>query len=284
MTSVPNLSRRKQPTSAVSLVSVTPQQATIWLQQNSNNRPIRRFHVQQLVGAIKRNEWRVNGETIKFASDGTLVDGQHRLNAVAKSGQTVEMYVVRDVDPEAVVTIDMGARRTLADVMQSRGASNTKTNRISTAVNFLAIVDGIAPRPNLSSIKQRMDLFERHPQIEDAVDPGARLYRAIGLNEAAGAVAFFKISEAGGLDRAAAFWDPLCSGENLVLGDPRLAVRQFVIRPRVGVRLSTAFKFQQYGALVKAWNAFVNNRELKVIRYGGENALKMEAQAPPLSQ
>ena len=37
----------------------------------------------------------VNGEPIQIAEDGTLLNGQHRLNAVIESGATVPMLVVR---------------------------------------------------------------------------------------------------------------------------------------------------------------------------------------------
>src|SRR5690606_33959034 len=88
---------------------------------NRRNRPIRRTWVQTLAGAMERGEWRENGDTLKFAHNGTLLDGQHRLAAIVLSGRPQWMLIARNVPDDAFSTIDRGSRRTAADALALLG-------------------------------------------------------------------------------------------------------------------------------------------------------------------
>ena len=64
----------------VSVKTITPAQAKKLLERNTNNRPVSKPHVKFLCGVIRRGEWKLNGDAIRFNSE-RLVDGQHRLAA-----------------------------------------------------------------------------------------------------------------------------------------------------------------------------------------------------------
>src|SRR5258708_40094679 len=100
----------------IQLIDVTPRLARDWLGFNSRNRNIRQRVVLAYAADMAAGDWRWNGESIKFAADGTLLDGQHRLAAVAESEATVPMPVVRRLKGEAQETVDGGAKRKLGDV------------------------------------------------------------------------------------------------------------------------------------------------------------------------
>ena len=57
-------------------------------------------------------KWADNGATIKIDTEGRLIDGQHRLKAIEKTGVTQWLWVARNVKPIAFSTIDTGGRRT----------------------------------------------------------------------------------------------------------------------------------------------------------------------------
>src|SRR4051812_3482650 len=63
--------------------------ATAMLERNESNRPINDGRLRRWIDAMKRGEWKQNGDTIKITSCGILNDGQHRLTAVARSGVTI---------------------------------------------------------------------------------------------------------------------------------------------------------------------------------------------------
>jgi hypothetical protein len=74
--------------------------------------------------AMTRDEWLLNGESIKFTNTGKLIDGQHRLRAIIKSQRAVPLMVVLDLDPAAFTTIDTGRARSASDVLAIRGERN----------------------------------------------------------------------------------------------------------------------------------------------------------------
>ena len=82
-----------------------------------NNRPFSPNHLADLVGRQMRDEWVTNGDTIRFDVDGQLRDGQHRLRMVKQTGIPIQVVVVRDIDPTAFSTMDVGKKRSLGDVL-----------------------------------------------------------------------------------------------------------------------------------------------------------------------
>ncbi len=125
-----------QPTSPATLpasekVRVTPALAREWLEKhNRRNRPLREAVVDRYAEQMKEGEWQETGDTVKFGADGLLYDGQHRLSAVARSGRTVELWVVRGLPSSAREAIDMGeARRAFDNLAISDGLSLAAEDR-----------------------------------------------------------------------------------------------------------------------------------------------------------
>lgn len=89
-------------------------------------RMISEHTVQLYVAEMLADRWRENGETLKQDADGLLLDGQHRLTAIVRSGVSVWMTVAKGIDPEAFSTIDVGRKRTAGDIMSIAGLPNGK--------------------------------------------------------------------------------------------------------------------------------------------------------------
>lgn len=102
------------------LERVTPAIAREWLKYNAANpRKLRRAYVDELKGAYSRNEYVQTHQGVAFNTRGELIDGQHRLTAIAEMppGFSLEMIVTRDVDPRAGDVIDIGMKRSPADAL-----------------------------------------------------------------------------------------------------------------------------------------------------------------------
>jgi hypothetical protein len=97
---------------------ITPEIASAMLCHNRENRDVRDSVVAKYMRIITRGEWRVTHQGIAFDDTGKLVDGQHRLMAIARTGATVEMMVTRGVAPETFAVLDQGVRRTAADILR----------------------------------------------------------------------------------------------------------------------------------------------------------------------
>lgn len=99
------------------VLTITPDVASALLRRNTINRKIRRSHVEFLARQIKSNRWIITHQGLAISTTGMLLDGQHRLEAIALAGQAVQMMVTFNVPATAFKVIDTGqAPRSLADV------------------------------------------------------------------------------------------------------------------------------------------------------------------------
>lgn len=111
---------------ATSTVHVTPELAKAWLELNHINRKLKRVKIEQFANDMQRGAWLMTGEAIKFADDGSLIDGQNRLSAIVKAGVAVDMLVVRGLKRESQIVMDSGTMRSRADALHFLGYSNGK--------------------------------------------------------------------------------------------------------------------------------------------------------------
>ena len=116
---------------------VTPNMATEWLEQNKRNRHIRQSHVDDLAQQIKNGLWKFDGATIRFDTDGNILDGQHRLWAVIESGLSIDTFVVHGLDSDAFAVIDTGIIRTKADVLSRLNLTPEERRTAASAVTWI---------------------------------------------------------------------------------------------------------------------------------------------------
>ena len=100
---------------------ITPEMAAEMLSHNyEGNRNVREAYVMQLANVMKSGRYiSQNGQTLVFGiDDGILYDGQHRLNAIVRSGcpQAFGIAYIKD-GKDAYKTIDNGTRRQAADFL-----------------------------------------------------------------------------------------------------------------------------------------------------------------------
>lgn len=103
---------------------ITPEMAKKYYAKSRGNRAINRQTVRKYIAQMKAGLWILNGETICFDADDVLRDGHHRLLAIIESGVTIEVLVVRGVDPKAWHTYDQGKSRSGGDIFQIDGVAN----------------------------------------------------------------------------------------------------------------------------------------------------------------
>lgn len=86
----------------ITIEIISPEEAQSYLNNNAKHRPIKEKKVNEYMGEMREGKWRLNGKTICFDSTGRLLNGQHRLSAVVRSGVPLTTVVVRGLDPELV--------------------------------------------------------------------------------------------------------------------------------------------------------------------------------------
>lgn len=124
---------------AIERVSLTPETATQLLEHNQLNRPLRDRHVMRIASQIKEGKWKFNGDTIKIAKGGDILDGQHRLWAVIESKTPVDTIIIHDIERDAFATIDtIRSLRNASDVLALNGATRHR-NTSAAAIKWLIL-------------------------------------------------------------------------------------------------------------------------------------------------
>ncbi len=124
---------------SASVELVTPEMAVAFLNNNPANRPLSEDNIRLYAREIEKERWFVNNNGIGICEDGTLMDGQHRLNAIVKSNQAQRMVVVRNMKKAAFATIDTGRKRTTSDMLSIRGVPYY--THVSNATRICYILD-----------------------------------------------------------------------------------------------------------------------------------------------
>lgn len=118
-------------------VRITPEMAMRLLEANTLNRPLATGHAERIAAQILDGKWRFNGDTIKIADTGDVLDGQHRLWAIIESKIAVDSIIVYGIERDAFSTIDTIRKpRSLGDTVALSGNARYR-NLIGSALAWL---------------------------------------------------------------------------------------------------------------------------------------------------
>lgn len=243
---------------------ITPAVAEQMLKANVHNRDVRKRHVSMLAAAMQRGEWVENGDSIKFSKDGTLLDGQHRLMAVVESGIPITAPVVRDLEGNAQLTMDTGAKRKFADALKLQGETNTNTLAGALAILWHYEAGSLRNKVTAPSYAQLLQLLEKNPDIRESVKVGQRLGSILRFSPSTLTVAHWVLLQLDTED-AEFFFARLEDGVNLDEDDAIRRLRESIFQNAVA-----RAKFNQlymFALLIKAWNAYREGRPVKVLRW-----------------
>jgi len=104
--------------------TITPEYAKELLKMNVGNRRLKTIK-NSYVGQMLNGEWKENGEPIIIDVNGFIKDGQHRLHACIEANYSWDCPIISGVSPDVMDTIDTGANRSLKDVLQLNGYTDT---------------------------------------------------------------------------------------------------------------------------------------------------------------
>jgi hypothetical protein len=124
--------------------NVTPEHATQWLQRMVKNRNLKDSAVIMYANDMLNGKWLLSPQGIAFDEQDRLIDGQHRLRAIIRSGLTIPMLVLRGfpISQKAMKTMDVldsGATRTIGDRLRLMGTYHTNPNLTSAIARQISL-------------------------------------------------------------------------------------------------------------------------------------------------
>lgn len=148
--------------------TITPTDAENMLKLNTNNRKVRRKHVEFLRDEILGGRWQLNGASMVMSED-RLLDGQHRLMAIIAAKKAVPSLVVSGVPNDHFDTIDIGKNRTVGDVMGINGEKNAYLLAPTLSI-ILKYRDGTILEGVRVSTTRVQALLADNPKIRESVE------------------------------------------------------------------------------------------------------------------
>lgn len=255
------------------VVDLTPDIAAALLERNPNNRSLSKTKVDDFTHDMKNGDWKLNGEPVIIASDGSLNDGQHRCYAVMQSGVTVKTVMIFGVERETRDTLDQGKNRLVGDYLYMLGKQNA--NHLAAAARMLWQWQNIgfithAAAAGAGKFKptrtELIHLVQNTPSLVKSLDAvyaknSARL-GSIGM------VAFchYAMKVASNESAVTEFVQSLVSGAGLEDDDPRLYCRNRLMGERGSMGAN-----QKVELIFRTWNAYrLNEKRSRIGLLGGE--------------
>lgn len=269
---------------------ITPALATEMLEKNTMNRTLSQQVINSYAAEMKRGAWdEDNGETIKIADDGTILDGQHRLWGIVESGVTLRLLVVRGVDKNSFTTIDSGKKRTTGDVCSIAGIKDPNNAAAAAAVVWAYKRKKIVPNgPIRARDFLRSDLVKFCMEHAEALQASTRVARSNGCGKlCSGGVMiamhylFTHESKASSREEQAdLFFTQLGGGVFDARVSPPESHPIRVLREKLIDNRSSLSKMPS-GAMaaliIKAWNGYVAAKPSKLLRVKKDEAFPVIA-------
>jgi len=248
------------------------------------NRALGATRAKEYSTQMKLSKWKVTGDSVRFSIDGTLIDGQHRLEACIKGNITFNTLVIFNLPTDTMEAIDIGKSRDDNDLLKMKGYQNhTKfTASIKFAMMYNKSLNRV-PSAYSQKMKIRTSLLENEevPQFLERIGFGDKydntlynnLTKALDIRKAnldntdiitpsKIAVLSYLIEEALGKDISTAFIKKVYTMYNFVNNDPLSMYRNTIINLKTKGQ-ETTMHGKEFRYLIRAWNQFISGETPK---------------------
>lgn len=255
--------------------TITPELAAELLTINTNNRPPNKRIVTFYANQMTAGQWKENtGEAIKVAKSGVLLDGQQRLMAIVKSGVTVKMLIISDLEDSVFDVLDTGKPRNAGDVFEL--SSVKSANRVAAIIRryrlykagYLTENASGSDKTHTSNALLLSAYYIREEFWQYSCQLSGRLYEAFsGVLNASEIGFLYAIFYDISPEQAEPFLTQLATGES-IQNSSILLVRNMLIKNKLSIRSVPTSIARAW--IIKAWNAYRNGNVLKNIRFSPE--------------
>ena len=259
----------------ITIEMITPAIAQRWLDKNTHNRNVRPIRVKNYAADMASGAWEFNGDPIRFSDEGTLLDGQHRLEAIVASGVAIRMVVIRGLAHQAQNTMDGAITRTFGDVLALQGEHSVHS--LASAVRSVRLWENGTRAFTGNSVTSNpvlLDTLHRHPWIREALPLLIKVSKIAHIPTSVSAALYMEFYR---LDKADATWffEMVSCQENLEIPQPIFKLRNTIEANRRNVR-GTQNRTYVAAITIKAWNAYRAGTQIQSLgwRPGGANPEK----------
>lgn len=248
---------------------ITPAIANELIQRNKHNRQIRKSVLFRYSHDMANGRWKQNtAEVIKIAKTGRILDGQHRLHAVIKSGVSIYFYVATGLDEDVFDVLDTGKSRNAADVFTIADIRNS--HQLSAIIAYFNLLkDNKRQGRHVDRKPTNAELLEQYYEEplfwQNITNRTMVLYTSFAKilpgSTIGGFLAYlYKLNP----EKADNFMEQLCTGLN-VTNQSIALLRNKLMQDRMSPRkMQPTLKM---ALIIKTWNYFIRGIEVKILKY-----------------
>ena len=258
------------------LMTITPELAKQLLSLNTTaNRAVRKAKVDSYAKDMLSGLWRLTHQGIAFDWHGNLVDGQHRLHAIMKSGVTLQFYAYKGLNPDHFAVLDTGAARSAGDTLKKMSFSYPGTvaaaARLVLRYGKSQFHEGASSKSSSISNSQIEVFCKKHCEVigEASQMANSAYHKFCGLRKS-GTAAFLMLANEVNTEtheHAYAFIEMVASGANLQKGSVALAFRNYLSINNIRTHNLNSTDFS-LAVLIKAWNKHVSGSTILLFKPG----------------
>ena len=254
---------------AIQIEDITPDRAREMLSKNVDNRNLREKTASHYAKQIKEGKWQTNGVPIIIGTDGRVLDGQHRLRAIVMANKSIQTFVVTGMDPKVFSTIDVGLRRSPADVLTIHSGGKVRwPTAIGAALRIINHFDedGTYSKNDKEKCLTHGDLirlYDENLEIQDNLDVISQYKNVLTVVPHSIATALYTVMKAIDSKDAENFWMAFDTGENLKKRSPILALRNRFNNYMVHNGGKKVHRRLAIAMIVKAWNTRRQKKSLE---------------------
>lgn len=248
-------------------VLIDPTLAEKILKRNVSNRGLRKAAVERYASDMAEGRWNdATGQPITIHTSGTVIDGQHRLHAVCKSGASQNFRLVVTDDISVGACIDNNLPRTAVDFSRYLGLDFTVTNAVAACGRCMWL--GGSTTTTMGSKLELLDFIGKHHEAIAFTCKLLPSHMGRGLITAAIRAAFsraYYYAEEGELTRCAQLLLDGVPPDDLVRKGDRsiIALRTYMMRPDYNQAGGRRAQATQYKKATRAIAAYLNGEDFK---------------------
>lgn len=249
------------------LVVIDKQLGEELLKRNKKNRDISIGEVAKLREEIRRGNWHITGQGISVSTDGTLIDGQHRLTALQQENWPhLQMFIMTGINPESKVYFDRQKPRSLKDIFNIEYPSSKVKKHFIPIINYIMQYNEKWARNGrtklvASEYKKFIPVYKN--EIDTIVN--VKTERSKIIFAAAHYAGFVVVAkQTGRLDDVVNFVKQVAEGTNLEHDMPAYHLRNLVASERGGT--GSNMHIARMLKAIKACQEGIDNKKMKVLK------------------
>lgn len=255
---------------------VTPEIAIKYLNTSIGNRNIKKDTITALVNALTKGTFEVNGETIVFDQNGSLMDGHHRMEAIVRANVPAICLVIRGINRNTWTTMDSGTARSLGDVFKFEGIANYNSVSTIVAGTFAMIKNKVGintlgagnklNREGLSR-KDALGLYYKYADIwQDATKLGINVRNKLPglftIKEVGIISAYLIICLHHSQEKVSEFWNLVINGDGIYA-----SLRNLFLKDMQETRFKKMSAQSRQSCIACAWNRYLIDKRAKRVQY-----------------